>query len=295
MLAARLAGVPIRIYTLRGLRVETISPGWRPLFLRLERLAAASATRVVCVSESLRERALELELFPDEKAEVLGSGSSNGVDTDRFGPRDIHASKTLRDELGIPEGARVLGFVGRLVRDKGIEDLAEVFLNSVSEDYPDAYLILIGEYEESDPVQEETRQLLESHSNVLHLGFVEDVAPYYGTMNLLVFPSFREGFPNAPLEAAASGLPVVGYGAIGTVDAVVDGRTGTLVPVGNREALFRSISAYLDSAELVSDHGAAGRERAVKDFRRELVWERWSAFYQRELESSAHQNPVHRS
>jgi len=284
MLAARVTGVPTRIYTLRGLRLETVSPPWRSLYVRLERLTAASSTRVVCVSESLRQRALELQLFPDAKAEVLGAGSSNGVDTDRFHPVDPQARKVMRNELGIPEDAMVLGFVGRLVKDKGIEDLAEVFLNSVSKDYPKAYLLLIGEYEEADPVQEGVRQQLQSHPSVLQLGFIEDVAPYYGAMDLLVFPSYREGFPNAPLEAAASGVTVAGYSATGTVDAVVDGSTGTLVPVGSREALLRSVCAYLDSPELVSHHGVAGRERAVREFRQELVWERWSAFYQRELD-----------
>ena len=284
MLAARMAGVPVRIYTLRGLRLETIPPPWRSLLLRLERLAASSSTRVICVSESLRARALDLQLFAESKAEVLGGGSSNGVDTDRFQPADAQARKAARKGLGIPESASVLGFVGRQVRDKGVEDLAEIFLDSISEDYPDAHLLLIGDYEEADPVQKGTKQRLESHPRVLHMGFVEDVALYYRAMDLLVFPSYREGFPNAPLEAAASGVPVAGYSATGTVDAVVDGTTGTLVPVGSRDALLRSVCKYLDSPELASRHGIAGRERAVREYRQELVWERWSAFYRRELE-----------
>jgi len=249
---------------------------------------------VICVSESLRARALDLQLFAESKAEVLGGGSSNGVDTDRFQPADAQARKAARKGLGIPEGASVLGFVGRQVRDKGIEDLAEIFLDSISGNYPDAHLLLIGDYEEADPVQKATKQRLESHPRVLHLGFVEDVAPYYRAMDLLVFPSYREGFPNATLEAAASGVPVAGYAATGTVDSVVDGITGTLVPVGDREGLLRSVCDYLDSPELVLQHGTAGRERAVREFRRELVWERWIEFYHREIEDQVRRESARR-
>jgi glycosyltransferase involved in cell wall biosynthesis len=142
MLAARRAGVPSRVYTLRGLRLETARGFRRRLLTAAERLACGAAHRVVCVSESLRRRAVELELVPEEKTAVLGAGSSNGVDVERLAAAvaDGERTEALRRELGLAslsQPAPVIGFVGRLVRDKGIEDLAAAF-HRIVRDRPDS-------------------------------------------------------------------------------------------------------------------------------------------------------------
>jgi glycosyltransferase involved in cell wall biosynthesis len=110
-------------------------------------------------------------------------------------------------------------------------------------------------------------------------GFVPDAAPYYPLMDVLAFPSSREGFPNAPLEAAAAGVPTVGYRVTGTVDALVDGGTGRIVPAGDRAALADALAAYLDDPDLRRRHGRAARERAETHFRREIVWREWERFF----------------
>jgi len=277
MVAARRAGVPVRLYTVRGLRLETARGARRRLLAAAERRAADDAHRVVCVSESLRRRYLELGLAPADKTAVLGAGSSNGVDAQRFRPRPAGDPEVvrLRRELGLPEDAPAIGFVGRFTRDKGIADLLEAFDGPVAARFPEARLVLLGEFERGDPVPGAVRERLLSDPRIVRAGFVADTAPYYGVVDLLAFPSYREGFPNAPLEAAASAVPVVGYAATGTVDAVADGETGTLVPAGDAGALGEAIVRCLADPALARRHGAAGRERVERLFRRERVWEAW--------------------
>jgi glycosyltransferase involved in cell wall biosynthesis len=282
MLAARLCRVPVRIYTLRGLRLETARGVARRVFMTGERLTAGSAHRVVCVSESLRRRCLELGLAPEEKTTVLAGGSSNGVDLDRFRPAAPGEAAALRRELGIPEGAPVVGFVGRWTRDKGIADLAEAFASTLLPRHPDCRLLLLGDWEEGDPVPEEVRRPLLADTRVVRPGFVADPAPYYRVMDVLAFPSYREGMPNAPLEAAASGVPVVAYAATGTVDAVEPGVTGTLVPTGDRGALAEALAAALEDPGL-SGRGDAGRRFVARRFDHRAVCRAWVELYRREL------------
>lgn len=282
-LAGRLAGVPVRVYLLRGLRLETSAGAARALLAASERLAAASAQTVVCVSESLRRKALELRLAPASKLEVLGPGSSNGVDLERFRPADRVAREAARAAFGLPAEAVVIGFVGRLVGDKGIGDLATAFLDQVAPRLPEARLLLAGDYERGDAVGDEIRHRLAASPAVRLAGFVRDPATLFPALDLVAFPSRREGFPNVPLEAAAAGVPTVGYAATGTVDAVVDGETGLLVPVGDRLRLGSVLLALATDAERRGKLAHAARRRAERDFGCEVVWRRWLEFYRARL------------
>ena len=285
MLAARLAGTQARVYVLHGLRLETATGVRRRVLAAAERAAAACACTVVCVSESLRARAVGLGVVHEAKATVLGPGSFNGVDVGRFRPgrRQTPEVSRLRVSLALPEGSPVVGFVGRLTRDKGIEDLLTA-LEVVRERVPNARGLLVGGFEEGDSLPERVRSRLRADPRVIMTGFVADAAPYYSLMDVLAFPSYREGFGNAPMEAAASGVAVAGYAATGTVDSVRDGVTGTLVPVGDSRRLGEAIRSYLEDRDLRLRHGAAARARAEREFRREIVWEGWERFYRGVLE-----------
>jgi glycosyltransferase involved in cell wall biosynthesis len=266
--AARLAGVPVRVYVLRGLRLETTRGPRRRLLAAAERRACASAHRVFCVSESLRRRVLELDLCGPGRLAVLADGSSNGVDLERF---SMQPSAALRANLGLSADEPVVGFVGRLTRDKGLEDLRTAFEQVLSK-RPGTRLLLIGGHEPGDPVSAATRSWLESSDAVVRTGEVEETAPYYPLMSVLAFPSHREGLPNVPLEAAASGVPTVGYRVTGTVDAVVDGSTGALVQQGDPKALGETLVRYLEEPMLTREHGAAARRHVATTFRPERVW-----------------------
>lgn len=273
-LAAWLCRVPVRIYTLRGLRLETAT-GWKERLLNAtERLAAACAHQVIAVSHSLRDVYVTRGLSSFRKTVVLRNGSSNGVGVERFQFNDQQWGqiRELRVKWELPINAPVIGFVGRLTRDKGIPELFGAFEQLLPE-FPDARLMLIGEAEQGDPLATDLLSRLQSHPNVVMTGPIKDVALYYGLFDLFAFPSYREGFPNVLLEAASTGLPVVGFKATGTIDAVIDGLTGSLVDVGDVTGLANSIGRYLRQPFVRKQHGEAGRRRVIRDFRREDIWQ----------------------
>ena len=284
MMAARLAGIRVRIYTLRGLRLETLGGPKRLVTGLTERVASACAGRVVSVSESLRRAYVGRGLAPLSKVAVLGEGSSNGLDVTRFLPTEenLRRAAELRGRMGLPDDAPVVGFVGRFTRDKGVVELLDAS-EEVLEAVPDARFLLLGRFEEGDPIPEGYVRRLEEHPRVLRPGFVPDTAPYYHLMSVLAFPSRREGFPNVPLEAASAGVPTVGLAVTGTVDAVVDGETGLLVPPGDADALARALIRLLKDDALRRRMGEAGRERATEKFANERVWRGWLDLYRDEL------------
>lgn len=271
-LAAWLSRVPCRVYTLCGLRLETTAGLKRILLTITERVACGCAHRVICVSPSLRQRAIELKLVSNDKTVVLGSGSIRGIDVQRFSPEvDGRAQKEdLAKSLGISTDAPVIGFVGRLTRDKGIRELLTAF-SQLRLKWPNLRLLLVGDLEDGDPLEVMVRRQMETDPGIVRAGFVSDTAPYYALMDVLVFPSYREGLGYAPLEAQACGKPVVTTTATGAVDSVVDGKTGFHVPVGNSEVLAARIDQLLSDPELRSRMGQRGRERVVQEFRHEVV------------------------
>lgn len=265
MLAAWAVGTPVRVYKLVGLRLETCTGFKRWLLSWTERITSACAQRVISISPSLSAAYLSAGYCSPEKLDdrIL---SSHGVDGSVYRPRRSSPEvAALRTQLGIAENDLVIGFVGRLTRDKGLGDLLTAF-RRVQPQQPAARLLLVGEFEAGDPVASTVRQELEADPRVILTGSVSDTSPYYNLMDVFAFPSYREGLPNAPLEAACTEIPVVGFAATGTVDAVVDGETGWLVPVGDAAALAERLLHSLNDPVERTAQGAAGRQRALCRF-----------------------------
>lgn len=278
-IAAVLSRVPVRIYTLHGLRLETARGLTRFLLIWMERLACLCAHRVVCVGPSLRDRAIQFKLFPSNKAVVLRNGTCNGIDVQRFMSLEVERqSEALRKSLNIPFGNPVIGFVGRLVRDKGISDLIEAFKIIHATD-SSVHLLLLGNYEDGDPVPASVRQYIETHSNIIQPGFVSDTAPYYHLMDVMAFPTYREGFPTSPLEAAAAKKPVVATDATGVADAVLDKVTGYIVPIGDVNALSNKLQQLLTDRSLSQKFGQAGYDRVLRDFQPQMIWQELYKLY----------------
>lgn len=282
VIAARVVGVPVVIYLLRGLRFEGARGVKRLVLAATEHVAGGLAHRVFANGQSLRQRFIALGCAAASKIWVPGAGTSNGVDVARFLPSEASRewARAERDRLGIPAGAIVVGFVGRFVRDKGLIELLEAF-RLASARVPDLWLLLVGDFDATDPVPQATRTELERHPRVRQTGFVKEPAPYYGLMDIFALPSFREGFPNAPLEAAAAGLPTVAFAATGTVDAVVHGETGQLAPLGDAKAFAEYLVTYAKDAELRHRVGDTAQSRVLRLFRREEVWQNLAEEYER--------------
>lgn len=261
-----------RIYTQRGLRYEELTGKRRTLFKFIEWLTCRLNHRVICVSASAREVAIQDRLCPGDKLQVLAHGSSNGVDSARFSNAALSMDPSeIRLRLGIPDGSPLAGFVGRLTRDKGISDLLQA-ARLVRESGCDLHLLIIGPWDESDPVSSECRRTIENEPWIHFEGDVEAPELCYGAMDFMVFPSYREGFPNVVLEAAASGLPTVGYVVTGVRDAIIDNETGLLVKERSAVALSSAIKWLIQNDNDRRRMGDAARLRAERDFQPENVW-----------------------
>jgi glycosyltransferase involved in cell wall biosynthesis len=272
MLAAWLCRVPVRVYVVRGLRFETAT-GWRRrVFTRVERVTIGCANHVIFNSRSLMTVAEREGIIRRGRGEVLGAGSGNGIDLARFADDQLPSRAEARTKFGLPADAPVVGFVGRFTRDKGIDDLVEMFGSSFGDrpaEEPDPWLLLVGTFEDGDPVDDATRTTIESHGRIIVVPWLDHPGVAYRAMDVLAFPSYREGLPNVPLEAQLCGVPVVGYAATGTVDAVAPG--GALVPVGDAEGLGRALAAHLH-VSVASPEQRASASWVIEQFGRPRVW-----------------------
>ncbi|MBC8366202.1 glycosyltransferase [bacterium] len=262
-LAGRMAGVPERVYLLRGRAYENFE-GWSAGFYRrLEKLICSSATVVVPVSAALGEALTREGLCSKEKIRLLGSGSSAGVNVHAFDGADGIA---MRRELGIAAGERTLLYVGWLRSEKGIDTLLEAFLRLKS-----AHLILAGELYEGDPLKAETLAAMKEHPRVHCLGWREDLPSLYAAADVVVHPSLREGFPRVLLEAAAAGRAAVCSDWPGAEEAVLHGETGLIVKRGDAVDLALALESLLDAPHMRERMGRAARARVEKSFDREMV------------------------
>lgn len=274
MIAATAAGVPVRVYHMRGLAHMTASGLQRTLLRATETVSCSLAHRVICVSHSLRSVAVDEGLVDPARIVVLLGGSGQGVDcTTRFHPDAVAVEEVAaqRVALGIPTEAPVVGFVGRLVRDKGVGELSAAW-QTLRVRFPDAHLVIVGPEEERDALDPQVLATLRADPRVHLLGFTENLPALYAMMRVLALPTYREGFPNVALEAAAMARPVVATQVPGCVDAVLDGVTGTLVPAADAPSLARAVGHYLADEAFATRRGLAGRARVVRDFRREAIW-----------------------
>jgi glycosyltransferase involved in cell wall biosynthesis len=275
-LAAWLARVPSRIYTLRGLRYQTTRSWKRLLLIACERVACACAHQVICVSRSVKDTAIRDRICDRAKLALLGDAVSEGI---AVGPRSVTPASelaALRRRCGIPDGAPVIGYVGRLTKDKGIADLAASFKILRSQGLP-LHLLLIGDFEPEDPVDEATAAWIRSSPDVHWLGYVPQPRRYFELMDVFVFPTHREGLGRVVLEAAAAGKPVVSTRTTGIVDVVQDGVTGILVPPQNPSALALATSALIRDRNLAQQMGSRARFLVEQHFDNTVYLERLGA------------------
>ena len=284
-LAARLCRVPTRIYHLRGLRLETADGVLRQALALLERLAMSGATRVLSVSHSLASECVQLGLAPPDKFTVLGAGSSNGVDIEHFSPPTPEQRRVAREQFGWSMGPPVVGYVGRMTPEKGLDDLVEAAARACGT--TSMRVLLVGSEEEPGYAAVLTSRLEAAGIEAVHVAGVTDPAPLYHAMDVFCLPSRREGFPNVALEAAASGLPVVTTNATGCRDAVLPGSTGWVARVADPDDLAGCLVRALESETERTRLGLAGRRLVETAFERTAVQQMLVEF----LAEGAHQDP----
>ena len=268
MLAARMAGIPIRINTFHG-EVWATRSGVRRAALKLfDRLVGALATDILAVSPS-QKIFLESEgVLSPGKAMVIGAGSICGIDAARFHPNET-MKKSVRHELAIARDATVILFVGRLNRDKGVLDMASAF-DAIAKDNPDVVLLLVGS--EEDVAFSRIQEICDAVSERLrHVSFTPAPERYMAAADIYCLPSYREGFGMTIIEAAACAVPTVATRIYGITDAVAEGKTGLLYPVGDVAALTQNLLKLIAEKDLRKQMGIAARQRAMELFPSEKI------------------------
>ncbi len=268
IISAFLAGTSNRVYTIHGLVSETSTGLKKKLLYLSEWLVCKLATKVLVVSHSLKEQVLKEKLCKESKMQILGDGTACGINLKKFHTSEKTAllGRQTREKLNIPQDAKVIGFVGRIVPDKGINCLIDAF-EMVQRKLDNVYLLLMGTFETiRETIDEQTKQSITNNSRVVYGGYANDICPYYSAMDIFVLPTRREGFPYTPLEAGAMGLPVIATKVTGCVDAVVNNVTGLLVEKDNYKQLAEAMLKLLGDPELRTELGRMGHERTKQVF-----------------------------
>lgn len=275
MMAAYLAGVPIRLHTVAGLPLMEVTGSKRMLLDAVERLTYKCATRVYSNSKGLYNFILERQYTNSSKLKVLANGSSNGIDTSYFNKHNVSTEivVNLKKELDIDINDFVFIYVGRLVKDKGIRELVSAFkyINII---YKNIKLLLVGSMEaELDPLPSETLDEIGLNDNIKAVGYQNDVRPYFALSDVLTFPSYREGFPNVVMQAGAMGLLSIVSDINGCNEIIEHEVNGIIIPVKSEHNLRKAMIEVLENTELRDRLRKNARTMICERFERSKFWE----------------------
>jgi len=274
MLAAKLARVPNRLHTVAGLPLMEATGNKRKLLNFVEKLTYHCATGIYPNSKGLYDFIIENKFTERKKIKVLGNGSSNGINTNYFNENliSLEQKSQLNDDLNIKSTDFVFIFVGRLVADKGINELIKAFIR-ITEKFDNAKLILVGSFEaELDPLEKVTLEAIENNKNIISVGFQQDVRVYFAISDCLVFPSYREGFPNVVMQAGAMGLPSIVSDINGCNEIIEQGINGTIVPVKDANALYNNMEKMIRDEDWYSILKKRAREMIESRYDQTVIW-----------------------
>lgn len=276
MLAAYILRVPKRVYFRHGLVYETMQGFAKRVMINIDRITAYCATDIVCVSPSLAKKSLLDNLNPEKKQIVLGRGTCGGIDAyNKYNPEKTNKEEVvkLRSKLGIDEKTFVIGFCGRLVKDKGIIELVEGFnlLKSGKADVK-LKLLLIGDFEERDTLPNTIKQEIASNPDIICTGFIfESIERYYALMDIFILPSHREGFGMVNIEASSMEIPVLTTRATGCIDSIIAGITGFYVE-NTPESIAEKIAMLMNDRK-IKQYGINGRKMVLEYYDNHIIWE----------------------
>jgi len=280
MLAAKLSGVPVRIHTFTGLIFPYKRGFFQKLLITIDKILCWSATNVYPEGQGVKNDLLKFKITK-KPLKIIANGNVNGIDTAHFNP-EIYTqqqNQVLRQQLGFHEEDCVFIFVGRLVGDKGINELVSAFKNLASTidsrlTTHDSRLLLVGPFEpELDPLKPETLQEIDNNPSIIAVGFQEDVRPYLAISDALAFPSYREGFPNVVLQAGAMGLPSIVSDINGCNEIIEDGQNGLIIPPKDSDALQQAMLKLNQDPDLYQELKSNARDLITSRYEQKVVWE----------------------
>ena len=304
MVAGKFTKVPNRIYTVTGLRFEGTAGVKRKILMFIERITCWAATKVIPEGEGVKNTLLKNKITSKE-LKVIANGNINGIDTTYFSPSQIseQQKQSLKQALNISENDTVFCFIGRLVKDKGINELVQAFssltrvchcgqipllwrgkgrlqslniqpIAACAAMTGNIKLLLVGNYEsELDPLLPETEKEIENNPNIIFVGYQKDVRPYLAISDIFVFPSYREGFPNVVMQAGAMELPSIVTDINGCNEIIKDGVNGLIIPPKNREILQEKMLLLLENLELRNKLKSNAIEMITSRYEQKMVWE----------------------
>lgn len=263
MMAAWAARVPIRVHTFTGLVFPTATGVTKRILMFTDWLTSACATHIIPEGEGVKS---DLRQITNKTMRVLGYGNCRGIDLDWYKPL------TLTPPLkGWGDDLFTFVFVGRLVGDKGINELVHAFVR-LNKDYPKTRLVLVGhEEKELDPLKPETQQLIDQNTSIKAVGTQSDVRPWYARADAAILPSYREGFPNVVIEAGAMGLPQIVTDINGAREIIIEGKNGTIIPPRNEDALYTAMKRFVESPDYVRSLAINAREMIATRYEQSFV------------------------
>jgi glycosyltransferase involved in cell wall biosynthesis len=283
MVAAYFAGVPIRMHLFTGLIFPTKTGLSHFLLLQMDRILCAFATHIYPEGNGVRSDLIRYGVTK-KPLHIIANGNITGVDTNSFTIPSDEAMQTTRSAMQIGPSDYVFLYVGRLVGDKGINELIAAF--TAPELQSKLVKLLIVGYLESklDPLKLETIQAIETNEKIIFVGFQADVRPYYAAADCLILPSYREGFPNVLLQGGAMGLPSIVTNVNGSNEIITEGFNGTIIPVKNKDAIVAAMLDFTANGKISEVKKLEIRAHVSSNYSQQLVWSAVKEEYDRLVE-----------
>jgi len=271
MTAAYFAKVPIRMHTFTGLIFPYRQGVFQYLLITMDRILCKFSTNIYPEGEGVKQDLIKFNIT-NKKLKIIANGNINGIDLNYYNPNLFNNNKELKTKLAISEGDFVFIFIGRLVRDKGINELIYAFskLNNINKK---TKLLLVGSFEnELDPLEKNAIDIIKSHNDIIHTGFQNDIRPYLSISNIFVFPSYREGFPNVVIQAGAMELPCIVTDINGSNEIITNNKNGFIIPPKNRNELFNIMEYSINNKSILDEMKPQIRVNIIKKYNQQVVW-----------------------
>ena len=280
MIAAKLARVPHRLYLVTGLRYQGANGWLRRILMTMERISCFCATKVIPEGQGVKQILIQ-DHITRKPLQVIHNGNINGIDTTYFSPDAVDISREqMRQQLQLTDEDFAFIFIGRIVRDKGMNELAQA-MRKLQESHPQCKLILVGRFEtELDPLADGNEDFFKQSPNVRFVGYQSDVRPYLLAADALVFPSYREGFPNVVLQAGAMKLPSIVTDINGCNEIIQNGINGVIIPPRDKESLINAMITFMESPEKIKKMAAQTRPLITSRYEQRDVWEALRKMYE---------------